>query len=107
MKQNNKSDHEKIIVQVDSSLEDLIPIFLKSRQKDIIDILHALEQDNFETILFLGHNMRGSGGGYGFNYLSEIGLMLELAAKEKDVEKIRKQVQEIVNYLEKIEIVYV
>ena len=107
MTQNNKSDCEKIIIQVDSSIEDLIPIFLRSRQKDIKDILHALEQGDFETILFVGHNMRGSGGGYGFDYLSETGFILELAAKEKDVEKIRKQIHEIVNYLEKIEIVYV
>ena len=108
MTHNNESKYcEKIIVQVDSSIEDLIPLYLTSRQKDIKDIPSALEQGDFETIRFLGHNMRGSGGGYGFDYITEIGSYLELAAKEKDVEEIRKWIGELVNYLEKIQIVFV
>ena len=108
MTENKKSKAcEKITVRVDSSIEDLIPIFLKGRQKDIKEILHALEQGDFETVLFSGHNMKGSGGGYGFDYITEIGFKLELAAKARDVEEIRRQVCEIINYLDKIEIIYV
>ena len=108
MTQNNESkDCEKIIVQVDSSIEDLIPLYFNGRQKDIKNIPSALEQGDFETIRFLGHNMRGSGGGYGFDYITEIGSCLELAAEEKDVEEIRKQVRELVNYLNKIQIVFI
>ena len=108
MTQNNELEHcNKITVRVDSSLGDLIPLYLNGRQKDVKDIPRALEQGDFETIRFLGHNMRGSGGGYGFDYITEVGSCLELAAEEKDVEEIRKQILELVNYLEKIEIVFV
>ena len=41
---------EKIIVQVDSDLEDLIPGYLENRNKDIESITEALRQNDFETI---------------------------------------------------------
>ena len=97
----------KIVVQVDSFLEELIPVYLSNRKKDVLDILQALEQGDFETVRFLGHNMRGSGGGYGLIFFSDIGHCLEVAAQDKDTELIRKHLIEITNYLEKIDVIYV
>ncbi|ACV64489.1 putative cytoplasmic protein [Desulfofarcimen acetoxidans DSM 771] len=98
---------EKIIIKVDSCLEDLIPEYLSNRQKDIKNLLEALEQVDYDSIIFIGHNMKGSGGAYGFDYITEIGCCLEVAAKERNCELIDKKVQELTNYLERIQIDFV
>ncbi len=103
---NDGKNEAKIIVHVDAEIEDLIPGFLQNRQKDIITILEALDKGGYETIRMLGHSMKGSGGGYGFDAITDIGLSLEQAAKGKNSEDVRKWVEELSNYLEKVEVVY-
>jgi len=50
--------------------------------------------------------MKGSGGGYGFDYLTELGSQIEKAAELKNKHKIKKLITELENYLAKIEIIY-
>ncbi|MDH4098378.1 MAG: hypothetical protein OEU87_08695 [Nitrospira sp.] len=58
--------------RIDRDFENIVPIFLANRQKDLQALRRALADDNFETIQMLGHRMRGDGGGYGFNQISKI-----------------------------------
>lgn len=99
-------NEEEIIVRVDSEIEDLVPGYLENRRKDIITIRTALENRDFETIKVIGHSMKGSGGGYGFDKITDIGKSIELAAKESNHEDIVKFLDELLDYLERIIIVY-
>src|SRR3989338_3055895 len=83
---------EKIIVHIDPDLKELVPGFLQHRRNDITAIQEALKQNDFENIRILGHSMKGSGAGYWFDTISEIGKSVEQAAKEKNSEEIQKQV---------------
>ena len=96
----------KIIVHVDNDLADLIPGYLANRKKDIITIHDALEKKDMETIRIIGHSMKGSGGGYGFDTITDIGLLMEKAAKEGRDEDIRLQVERLEDYLRQVKIVY-
>ena len=64
---------EKIPIRVPSQLQGLIPEFIENRYEDVENIETAISMQDFETIRILGHRMKGSGGGYGFDYLSTIG----------------------------------
>ena len=97
---------DRIVVHVDADIEDLIPGFLDNRQEDIKSMLGALKQSDFETLRILGHSMKGAGGGYGFDAITEIGQSLELAAKEQNTREIRRIVDELTNYLKQVEVVY-
>ena len=97
---------EKIIVRVDEDLADLIPGFLNNRQQDIKIMNEALEGGGYETIRTVGHSMKGSGGGYGFDGITEIGSSLEIAAKESDKDKITMWLKELEYYLEIVEVIY-
>ena len=97
---------EKIIVHVDSDLEDLIPGFLENRQQDIKSIVEALAQVDYETIAKMGHTMKGVGGGYGFDAITEIGATIEQGARDKNSTKIQHAVNELSNYLQHLEIVF-
>jgi len=98
---------EKIIVNVDSTIEDLIPGFLENRQEDIKSIYDALKKEDYETIRILGHSMKGAGGGYGFDEITDIGKLIEESAEGKNQEEIKKWVINLTNYLDRVEIVYV
>jgi len=97
---------EKIVVRVDAEIEDLIPGFLENRRKDVKTILEALDQGDYETIGLLGHRMKGAGGGYGFDAITDIGRSIEQGAKEKNPEEVRRWVKGLSEYLDRLEIVY-
>ena len=104
---NDNSDlPEKNIVKVDQDLEDLIPGFLKNRFKDIDDIHKALEVRDYEKIRIIGHSMKGAGGGYGFDYVTELGKAIEAAAKENQADSITKNVKLLSQYIESVEVVF-
>ncbi len=96
----------KISVRIDKDLEDLIPGYLENRRKDIAAIGDALTRGDYDAIRVLGHGMKGSGGGYGFDAITNIGRKIEAAAKAGDAAAIRGGRDELVFYLERIEIVY-
>ena len=103
---NDMRDGKKIIIQVDTDLEDLIPGFLENRQRDITAIFDALERNDYDSIAKAGHSMKGVGGGYGFDAITDIGGSIEQAAKQKDPVKIKHCLNELSNYLQRIEIVF-
>ena len=97
---------EKIIVHVDPEIADLIPGFLENRRKDIKAMDDALRQGDFETIQVLGHSMKGAGGSYGFDAVTDIGKSLEDAAKNTNPEGIQRSVGELAAYLDRVEVIY-
>ena len=46
-----------------------------------IPINNQLDLDSLEAIRIFGHNIKGSGGMYGFNEITNIGLQIEIAIK--------------------------
>ena len=97
---------EKIVVQVDPELEELIPGYLENRHRDVQSISETLARGDYETIRVLAHSMKGSGGGYGFDAITDIGQSMEQAAKDRNEEEIRKWVDELLSYLDRVEVVY-
>ena len=100
------SDHGKIVVKIDPDLEELIPGYLQNRMNDVHDGQVLLNNADFESIQRMGHTMKGSGGGYGFDFISAIGFALEDGAKEKDANKIQNSLKDLCDFLERVEVVY-
>lgn len=98
---------DRIIVEVDQDLEEIIPVFLDNRANDIADLKKAVEAEQFEHIRIVGHTLKGIGSGYGFDQVSDIGLALEQAAKAGNSAAITKAIQELEAYLELVDIIYV
>jgi CheY-like chemotaxis protein len=96
---------ETIRVVAPEGIGELIPGYLKNRRADLLSLGAALEKTDFSAIQVVGHQMKGSGTGYGFLALSEIGRSLELAAKEETAEGVRAQISALSDYLDRVEIV--
>lgn len=93
-------------VYIDQDLEVLIPQYLENREEDIKDLKQLIEEENYEKIRVIGHSLKGSGGGYGFDYLTELGSQIEKNAELKNVEEIRSLIQSLESYLNNLEIIY-
>jgi PAS domain S-box-containing protein len=85
-------------------LANLIPAYLQNLRQNVTTMLDALDRVDFETVTILGHNMKGSGGAYGFQAVTDIGAGLEQAAESADTDASRKWVGELSSYLDRIEI---
>jgi PAS domain S-box-containing protein len=82
-----------------NGLARLIPSYLENCRKNVIAMQGALDRVDFEALTILGHNLRGSGGAYGFQVITDIGAALELAAEGSDTDMSRKWVGELSSYL--------
>ncbi|MCF8144902.1 MAG: Hpt domain-containing protein [Deltaproteobacteria bacterium] len=97
---------ERIVVHADPDLADDIPWYMGQVREYIEAIGAALEKDDFETIRDAGHRMKGSGETFGFDAVSEIGKSIEMAAKELNTGDIKNQVQNLSEYIDRVEVVY-
>ncbi len=100
-------NEERIAVKVDADLKELIPGFLQTRHDDVAAIAAALEKGDWNAVYIMGHSMKGSGGGYGFDEISEIGAVIETAAKAKDAAAVKSGAVRLSDYLGRIDITYV
>lgn len=96
---------DKILIRADARLREVIPRYLDHRRGDVRTILDALAVLDYTIIRELGHKMSGTGSGYGFSRITEIGAALEKAAKEQNAAEILSRVDELSRYLDQVEIV--
>lgn len=104
---NDREQQEKIRIEIDSELSPIVPEFLEKRRGDCSLIRNYLAEGTFREIHVLGHRMKGAGGSYGFDDISEIGETIENAAAEGDQETVSSSVQRLSDYLDRIVVVYV
>ena len=96
---------DAIQVRATPGFADLIPGFLHNRRQDVIVMFEALGRADFHTVASLAHGMKGAGGSYGFQAITDIGAALEDAAHEEDEERMRKLVEQLDRYLERVEVI--
>jgi HPt (histidine-containing phosphotransfer) domain-containing protein len=93
-------------VTVAKDLEDLIPVFLRNRHKELDALRVALAAADFEQLRQLGHRMRGVGTSYGFTRVSTIGKYIEDGARSGDRALLQTSITEYDDYLSKVQIAY-
>jgi two-component system sensor histidine kinase/response regulator len=69
---------------VPPDLLDIIPLFLESRDKDLVRIPELVSAAGFQELYRLGHNIKGTSAAFHLRALSDMGLELELAARNQD-----------------------
>jgi HPt (histidine-containing phosphotransfer) domain-containing protein len=98
--------NDRIRVSIDPDLEDLIPGFLNNRRNDVTQIRASLQSGDYPKIRLIGHSMKGAGGGYGFDPITDYGDDLEQAALRQDDAAIEASVRKLEDYLARVEPVF-
>lgn len=94
------------IVHIDASFEPLMPRFMANRKKETVTMRQALSGQDFETVRSVAHGMKGVGGSYGFDRVTELAATIEQAAKSADASSITQLLHTLESYLNNIQIAY-
>lgn len=94
------------IVHIDASFEPLMPRFMANRKKEIMTMREALTGNDFETVRSVAHGMKGVGGSYGFDRITELAAIIEQAAKSAEATTITHQLQTLEWYMNNVQITY-
>jgi HPt (histidine-containing phosphotransfer) domain-containing protein len=97
---------DELVVQVEQGMEDVVPGYLEKRRKDVDLYRQALAAGDFDAVRMLGHKMKGTGAGYGFPVLTEIGDAIEQAALKKDAGSVAAQVDRLAWYAGRVKLEY-
>jgi len=95
-----------INVYVDPDLADLVPTFLENRGKDLDKLRAAMAGGDYRAIQHIGHSMKGVGGGYGFDRITELGKMIESAAANTDEAGVVEGMEQLADFLQCVVVVY-
>jgi HPt (histidine-containing phosphotransfer) domain-containing protein len=97
---------DRVIVEVDEDLSDLIPGFLTHKRADIDTIFEAVTRRDYAAISSIAHKIKGEGGSYGFDSMSEMARSLEHAAAIRDDGAVTALAQQLLSYLDHVEVVF-
>ena len=86
-------------------LAERIPAYLDNCRHNVVVMREALDRADFEAVTIIGHNLRGSGGGFGFQRITDLGAGLELASGDSDAGGASRLLSELSSYLDSVEIV--
>jgi HPt (histidine-containing phosphotransfer) domain-containing protein len=104
---SNKTFTDMPPIEVDEILSPIVPEFLEKRRRDCELIRNLLAKGDFNEIRVIGHRMKGAGGSYGFDEVSEIGERMELASLTADEQTIQAEMERLSNYLKQVKVIYV
>ncbi|KWT83454.1 response regulator [Candidatus Magnetominusculus xianensis] len=102
----NTETTNNCIVHIDPDLKDIIQDFMKEVYNDISAINCALSAGDIMGVQKIGHNLKGAGGGYGFEVITRIGAAIEQAAKDNEPKIITGLLDELSGYIENVRVVY-
>ncbi|MBC7521274.1 MAG: PAS domain S-box protein, partial [Sandarakinorhabdus sp.] len=80
-------------------LAEWTPAYLENCRQNVITMRDALDRADFEAVSILGHNLRGSGAGFGFQAITDIGGDIETACKDADLGRARALLRSLSNVL--------
>jgi signal transduction histidine kinase/CheY-like chemotaxis protein len=94
----------KVVPNIEPWLKPVVGGYLQKRRGDVDKLREALVHGDYATIRTLGHQMAGTGGGYGFEPITEIGSVLEDSALAIDAGKIRATIEDLERYLNAVQV---
>lgn len=93
-------------VTIAKDLEDLVPVFMKNRHKELDSLRAALAASDFEQLRQLGHRMKGVGNSYGFDKVSTLGKSIEDGARAQNRAALEAEIAVYADYLAKVKVTY-
>jgi len=96
---------KKISIKVDDpTVLELLPGYVQRRHVEIVKLKELLEQQNYEQIRIVGHNLKGSGELYGLPKIGVFGSDMEKAALSSDSKRIAEVLIEMQAFIDQLDI---
>ncbi len=102
----NMAEPKRTVVEIDADLSDLAPSFLEHKRADARLLQAAIERGDLAAVAALAHRIKGEGGSYGFDEMTEIGAAMEIAGRARDAAGARREIARLAEYLATVEVIY-
>lgn len=86
-------------IPVSAQVSALVPQYLASKEKQIEEVRAALASRDFGTIRRFGHNLKGTGRGYGFPPIEDMGREIERSAAQAEPDRIAEQLDALQRFV--------
>ena len=83
----------------DDEWAEMQEMYINHTFKELNVIKEDIESTTYDSLRTFGHNIKGSGGMYGFNEITEIGANIESAAKDSDFDKFKSNLETLEIFL--------
>ncbi len=83
----------------DEEWAEMQEMYINHTYNELNKINKNLESVSFDSLRTFGHNIKGSGGMYGFNEITNMGAEIESAAKESNLETIKSNLETLHKFL--------
>lgn len=83
------------LMQEDSSYEDLVANFVSRLSDRVTQLEGAIRAADFEAVRVTAHQLKGSGGGYGFPIVTEVAAKLEEQAMSQALDDCVNAITEL------------
>tara|TARA_B100001250_G_scaffold283131_1_gene245300 strand:- start:155 stop:433 length:279 start_codon:yes stop_codon:yes gene_type:complete len=74
-------------------------MYIAHTSKELARIQEDFDNMEIDSLRTFGHNIKGSGGMYGFDEVTNLGTEIEASAKADDRDKIKSLLEELSNFL--------
>jgi len=83
----------------DDEWAEMQEMYINHTSKELKNIKENLDSAAFDSLRTFGHNLKGSGGMYGFNEITSRGAAIESAAMNENLEDIRSHLDALEVFL--------
>ena len=97
---------QTVIVHLDAAVAPLIPNFMAFGKEQVRVMREACAAGHFEIIRTTSHGLKGAGGSYGFDRVTELAASIEQAAQAADAAVVDRDLTLLGVYFNQVTIVY-
>jgi len=83
----------------DDEWAEMQEMYINHTFKELKSIRENIQSTTFDSLRTFGHNIKGSGGMYGFNEITEMGAIIESAAKDENMDQIKSNFDKLETFL--------
>ncbi|MCH2403025.1 MAG: Hpt domain-containing protein [Candidatus Poseidoniia archaeon] len=83
----------------DDEWAEMQEMYINHTSKELKNIKENLDSAAFDSLRTFGHNIKGSGGMYGFNEITSRGAAIESAAMNENLEDIKSHLDALEVFL--------
>ena len=105
MSEDNRNPQEPIgseLVREDASFADIVVQFVEGLEGRLARMEEAMRTSDFEALRVAAHQLKGSGGGYGYPILTERARELEQFARSKTLDDCANALAELKEICERV-----
>lgn len=90
---------EPFVVQIPPLVAPLAGKFLATMRRYGVNLRESMARGDFQSVAGLAHQIKGTGGTFGFRPVSEIGARIEESANNRDPARVMDAISELEEFV--------